>query len=296
MATKKISPFTLFLQEELAHATGKPVVIRHAMSMNGGSINECFLLDTSSGKFFLKRNELDAFPGLFEKEKAGLALLRQIPEFKIPEIILSGNFDAFQYLIFEFIDRGTEDTSFWEKFGRALAQLHKITGQSYGLEYDNYIGSLKQSNAKHTSWFGFFKQERLEPQLLLALERKRISRDTYELFQAFYTKIEHFFPVEVPALLHGDLWSGNFMCSAHGEPVIFDPAVYYGHREMDIAMTRLFGGFNSKFYSAYNEVWPLQDGWKERSDVCNLYPLLVHLNLFGGTYLKSIKTTLEIYL
>lgn len=292
MAIKKISPFTLFLQEELAKATSLPIVIRNAITVNGGSINECFVLDTSSGKFFLKRNSEEDFPLLFENEKKGLDLLRKVDQFKVPELILSGTFNDKAYLVFEFIESGHEDLFFWEKFGRALASLHKITNENYGLEYNNYIGSLKQSNAAHHSWVAFFKEERITPQLNLALEKKRMSRDTYDKFQVLFQKIEHLFPVEVPALLHGDLWSGNFLCAQNGMPVVFDPAVYYGHREMDIAMTKLFGGFNAKFYSAYNEVWPLENNWKERVDLCNLYPLLVHLNLFGGTYLKQIQATL----
>lgn len=295
MAVKKISPFTLFLQDELAKITGLPIVIRGAITVNGGSINECFILDTSSGKFFLKRNIEENFPALFEKEKKGLDLLRQIDQFRVPEILLYGNFNGKSYLVQEYIESGHEDIFFWEKFGRALAALHKITNANYGLDHDNYIGSFEQSNKQHGSWAGFFRDERILPQLNIALAKKRISREIYDKFQILFNKIEHIFPVEVPALLHGDLWNGNFLCDTKGLPVIYDPAVYFGHREMDIAMTKLFGGFHAKFYAAYNEAWPLQENWKDRVDVCNLYPLLVHLNIFGGSYLKTINTTLSLY-
>lgn len=293
MAFKKISPFTLFLQDQLALKTGLPVVIRQALTINGGSINECYLLDTSSGKFFLKRNLSSAFPNMFRCELQGLERISQVEGFRVPEVILSGQFEEYDYFITEFINPVQESSTFWENFGTALANLHKVSNEKHGYEHDNYIGSLPQSNKQHNNWHGFFVNERLEPQVLLALNNKHISRDTYEKFQRFYQKLEHVFPVELPCFLHGDLWSGNFISGNNHQPYLIDPAVYFGHREMDIAMTKLFGGFHPTFYSAYNASWPLEEGWKDRIELCNLYPLLVHQNLFGGSYIKAIKTTLN---
>ena len=178
-------------------------------------------------------------------------------------------------------------------FGKQLAQLHQNTNTSFGLEESNYIGSLLQQNNLHNNWIDFFINERLKPQIKLARDNGKIDLSTITKFERLYTKLDEIFPEEPPALLHGDLWSGNFMVDEKGGPVIIDPAVYFGHREMDIAMTKLFGGFNQQLYQSYNEHFPLEKGWEQRVDICNLYPLMVHVNLFGGGYLEQVKSILN---
>ena len=148
---------------------------------------------------------------------------------------------------------------------------------------------MYQQNNSHTNWTDFFIQERLQIQIKLARDHHQIESTTISKFEKLYHRLDDIFPKEQPALLHGDLWSGNFMVDEKGAPVIMDPAVYYGHREMDIAMTKLFGGFDNQFYDAYNAHFQLEKGWKSRIDICNLYPLLVHVNLFGGSYLQQVK-------
>ncbi|MFZ5553701.1 MAG: fructosamine kinase family protein [Bacteroidota bacterium] len=286
--------FSRHIEELLARFLEKEAVtIKKAVPAHGGSINESFVLETTEGKFFLKRNDANLFPGMFEAESRGLNQLAITQTIKVPDPYFCGNFKGQGFLVMEYIQPGLQDEGFWEKFGLALAELHKKTAENYGYEENNYIGSLPQSNKQHRQWFEFFAEERLRPLVQKATEKNLLLRTEIEMFEKLYHKLDGFFPVELPALLHGDLWSGNFLCSVNGPPVIFDPAIYYGHREMDIAMSKLFGGFQQRFYSAYNEARPLEKGWEERAEVCNLYPLLVHLILFGSGYHKQIELTLR---
>ena len=197
------------------------------------------------------------------------------------------------FLILKYIKSGIKTPTFWYDFGKQLANLHKHTVNFFGLDYNNYIGSLIQRNNKHSSWTEFFINERLSYQVKMARDNKRVDKDTISSFDRFYNRMDSIFPVEPPALLHGDLWSGNYMVNENGQPVIIDPAVYYGHREMDLGMSQLFGGFDNQFYTSYHNHFPLENGWKERLQFCNLYPLMVHVNLFGGTYLNSVKEILR---
>lgn len=289
----KLSPFTDHILTEIQQKTNLPIVLRHINPQGGESINESFKIETSSGNFFLKRNDRLLYPNMFVKEAEGLNLLKQNCTIHIPDVISVGEYENYQFLILRFIDKGLAGKTFWEDFGNGLAQLHKHSQTEFGLTQNNYIGSLPQQNKPQKDWTTFFIQERLQPMVAYALTHKKLSHAHYDRFQLLYKKIENFFPEEKPSLLHGDLWNGNFMANADGHPVIFDPAVYYGHREMDIAMTKLFGGFHEKFYSSYHETYPLNDGWEERIKICNLYPLLVHVNLFGGSYKSEVETILN---
>ncbi|RLD39817.1 MAG: ketosamine-3-kinase, partial [Bacteroidetes bacterium] len=196
------------------------------------------------------------------------------------------------FLILNFIQSAEMQDEFWDDFGQKLASLHRHSQKNFGLDHDNYIGSLSQSNKFHKSWADFFREERLEAQVKLARDNGRMGREMVNTFSRFYAKLDELFPKEPPALLHGDLWSGNFMVNQNGLAVIIDPAVYYGHREMDLAMSQLFGGFDASFYDAYQRNFPLENGWQQRLDYYNLYPLMVHVNLFGGSYLESVKRIL----
>ena len=202
----------------------------------------------------------------------------------------SAVYDAF--LLLEHIEGGLKNTAFWEDFGRSLARLHATTNERFGLERDNYIGSLKQTNTPYAYWDVFFNHCRLEPQVKMARDKQRLGMGEVLRFERLYMKLAALFPPEPPALLHGDLWSGNFLCDQFNKPALIDPAVYFGHREMDIAMTKLFGGFEPAFYSAYNAERPMEQGWEERVDLCNLYPLLVHVNLFDGGYAQQVRDVL----
>jgi protein-ribulosamine 3-kinase len=291
----KLLPFTEHIISLIQEKTNQPVIFRHITPEHGGSINESFKIETSAGNFFLKKNDAKLFPGMFQKELEGLNALKKSETLHVPEIISDGIFESEQFLILRFVEKGMHSKTFWEDFGHGLAQLHKNSQDNFGWDSDNYIGSIHQKNTNYNSWNEFFVHCRLEPLVALALNQKKLNHVHYDLFQNLYKKIDNYFPNEKPALLHGDFWNGNFMPDADGHPLIFDPAVYYGHREMDIAMSMLFGGFHQKFYSAYQESFTLENGWKDRARLANLYPLMVHVNLFGGSYLTEVEATLKAF-
>jgi len=279
--------------KKLANGLNTTVELLKTTPVGGGDINDAYRFETSAGRFFIKINSASRFPQMFQKEAQGLRLLKSTDEIEVPEVITFEEESDIAFLLLKFINTGTKKSNFWEKFGIQLSNLHKHSNSFFGLDHDNYIGSIHQSNQKHKKWTDFYREERLNKQVQLARDNGRIDFGTVQVFDRFYSKLDEIFPVEPPALVHGDLWGGNFMVSEKGNPVIIDPAVYYGHREMDLGMSKLFGGFNSQFYEAYAENFPLEKGWEKRLDYCNLYPLMVHVNLFGGGYLASVKSILR---
>ncbi|MBO6522656.1 MAG: fructosamine kinase family protein [Balneolaceae bacterium] len=256
--------------------------------LHGGDINQAAKIDSDSGdRFFLKWNT-SAPSDMFKVEANGLVLLDSaLTDLIIPEVVLVGD----DFLLLEFIEEANSGSS--SDFGIQLAKLHKKTNELFGLDHSNYIGRLPQQNKYHNDWLEFFVRERLEPQVKLAIDSGKLPVQLANIFERVMNYTYVVFPEEPPALLHGDLWGGNYMFTADGKTCIYDPSVYYGHREMDLAMTRLFGGFDSDFYQGYNEVYPLQKGFEERSKLCNLYPILVHANLFGGHYVRQAESLLK---
>jgi|SRR5690554_58525 len=281
------------LEQEFAKLGNSEPWILKVESVFGGSINHSYKVQTKEHVYFVKTNTSSSFPQMFEKEALGLMLLSSSKAIRVPSVLAYGAVDNTAYLILEFIERSVKSHSFWENFGRQLAELHHVSADHFGLDHDNYIGSLPQLNKKVDNWADFFIEQRLQAQLKMAVDCSIIESSVVKDFNLLFPKIATYFPIEKSSLLHGDLWSGNFMIDGQSNAVIVDPAVYFGHREMDIAMSRLFGGFHNRFYDAYNECFPMEVGWEERLDTCNLYPLLVHLNLFGGGYLNSIKSILR---
>lgn len=263
----------------------------HALS--GGSINQAFRLKTSRGDFFLKYNDASRYPEMFRKEAEGLKLLKAPGIIEVPGVLLAAEDENHAFLLLEFVDQGIEKPDFWDDFGEKLARLHQVKAQQFGLDHDNYMGSLYQYNHFHDTWSEFFIVERLERQIKLAREQGNIKRSDVQAFERLYLRLDEIFPPCQPSLLHGDLWSGNFITSASGFACLIDPAVYFGHPETDIAMSTLFGGFSNRFYEAYASHNVLEKGWRERLPVYNLYPLMVHVNLFGGGYLGSVQQILK---
>ncbi|MEW6467821.1 MAG: fructosamine kinase family protein [Bacteroidota bacterium] len=268
-------------------------VIKKAVPVGGGSINKAYKLETNRGNYFLKINSASKYPLMFGAEVKGLELLRSAGELFVPAAVSTGEEGDDAFIIMDFIEQGKRAKDFFFDFGKRLARLHKHSAERFGLAYDNYIGSLPQSNTAHESWADFFIQERLERQLKLGRDSGALGSSLAQGFGRLFRRLEEIFPVERPSLVHGDLWSGNYMTGPDGTACLFDPAVYYGHREMDIAMSRLFGGFDRDFYLGYNEEFPMEKGWEQRSDICNLYPLLVHVNLFGGSYASQVEAIIR---
>lgn len=257
--------------------------------VEGGSINTTYKIAAKSYNYFVKVNDKDVFKNGFSEEVLGLQFLKANGAIT-PKIITEGNFNNKVYLVLSWIDSASETTQFWKNFAHQLADLHQHKGVQFGLEYTNFMGQLSQKNTFLNDFSSFFIENRLKPQVKLAFDTGALKTKELHLFESLYKQLPTIFPIENPSVIHGDLWSGNFIATTNNKAVFIDPAVYYGHREVDLAMSLLFGGFSNIFYTTYNEVYPLQKGFNNRKDIYNLYPLLIHLNLFGKSYLQSIKT------
>lgn len=260
--------------------------------VGGGSISRTYKISTEQGAFFLKLNK-ETFADNYKSEIDGLNRLRKSNCIKVPELYDSGLFDGKAYILMEYIESTVKSKDFYRLLGRQLAEMHSFPSLVYyGYHQDNYIGSLVQYNNSEDSWVNFFIKERFDRQLKLC---KGVNRSFYQKFECLYQKLPDILIDYGPSLLHGDLWSGNVMSGTQNVPVLIDPAVYYGNREVDLGYTKLFGGFDSDFYESYNECFPLEDGLNERLEIYNLYPLLVHFNLFGAGYYTSIVDILGKY-
>jgi fructosamine-3-kinase len=261
----------------------------------GGCINNGGRLATDKGQYFLKWNDANLYPRMFEAEAKGLDLLRKAECIRVPLPVSHGQAGAHQFLLLEYVEQANKSSGYWEDFGAKLAALHRESGETFGLDHDNYIGSLPQNNNPEQSWTEFFVAHRLRPQVDMAYKENKVDADVCRKFEAFFERLPTMLPTERASLVHGDLWSGNLLADEAGQPCLIDPAVYYGNREVDLAMTQLFGGFEPTFIQAYNSVFPLLPGYSARFDIYNLYPLLVHLNLFGSSYQPRVVSILRQY-
>lgn len=240
----------------------------------------------------VKLNVADKFPEMFQKEAAGLKLLKNSGSFRIPEVFGFGEISNHAYLLLEYLPNGKKGHGFWLDFAEKLVELHKNTSETFGLDHDNYIGSLPQYNkTKIQNSTEFYYEKRLKPQLDLAAKNGYNFKD----LDKFYGNLRNNIPDENPSLVHGDLWNGNYMVTDNSEAVLIDPAVAFAPREMDIAMMQLFGGFPSEVFSHYHAIFPMENGWEERIEIWQLYYLLIHLNLFGRGYFSSIERIIKRY-
>jgi protein-ribulosamine 3-kinase len=272
---------------------GDAVNLNGFSTISGGCINNGGRLKTSSGDFFLKWNDAKKYPSMFAAEAKGLRILKQYSSIHIPDVIGWFEESSYQGIVLEFIDSKAKSNSYWSDLGSQLAMLHKNSNEHFGLDHSNYIGSLRQFNKASSSWTTFFIEQRLDVQVKLAIDSGHFDRSILKLFENLYKQLPSIFPDEKPALLHGDLWSGNVITTETGKPCLIDPAVYFGHREAELSFTQLFGGFVDEFYNAYGKTFPLAAGFDQRVDIYNLYPLLVHVNLFGGGYIHQVKSILK---
>jgi fructosamine-3-kinase len=285
--------FARHIEERFNEFFQAPLSLTEAIPVYGGDINQCFRLETSRGAFFMKVNASLFGLDFFEKEARGLILLANAGAIRVPRPLFDGKFHQQVYLVMEALEGGTAGPDFWEKFGHSMGALHGNHAERFGLEYPNYIGKIHQENTWHDRWHEFYANQRIMCNVYKAKERQLLNMEDVELAEKFCVKLKDLVPEERPSLLHGDLWNGNYIATADGLPAIFDPAVYYGHRETDLAMARLFGGFDARFFAAYQEAWPLQPGWEERVPIFQLYPLLIHLLLFGGKYRGQVEEILR---
>ncbi len=282
---------------ELAVALGKAIGAtlqpEPAAALHGGSINASHRWETHSGPIFVKVAPVQQ-RAMFEAEAAGLDELRRANAVRVPRALGIAATESEVALALEWIEMGSTSRAAQATLGEQLAAQHRVTAQAFGWHRDNTIGSSPQLNAWCDDWIVFFRERRLRPQLEMA----RANGFQGRLQQRGEQLLSHLDSLlglahEPPSLLHGDLWGGNWGTDERGAPVIFDPAVYFGDRVADIAMTRLFGGFGPSFYSAYEEAWPLPTGASRRIELYNLYHVLNHLNLFGGSYLTQALSSME---
>lgn len=262
---------------------------------SGGCINNGGKIETEKGEFFMKWNASKSFPKMFTAESMGLGLLAKSQCIQVPEVLEVYEGSHHACIVMEHIQRGPRAKNYWTDLAQSLACLHKTSRNQYGLDHNNYIGSLHQYNHNEDRWIDFFINNRLQPQVKLALEHGQLNRSDLEIYNQFKRAIPNILNEEKPALVHGDLWSGNLMTGPEGNPVLIDPAVAYVHRETELAFTRLFGGFDQEFYDTYQSIFPMDPGYQERFDIYNVYPLLVHVNLFGGGYYQQAMNIISRY-
>lgn len=274
-----------------------------ASPLAGGDINQAFAVTLAGGReVFVKSND-QADPRMFPCEAEGLAWLAEAGAVPVPAVLAvcdaRGGGPAF--LVLEMLRPGRKRRDYDELLGRGLAALHRAGAESFGLHQDNFIGTLPQDNTPCPTWGAFYAGRRLLPQVRLAVDSGPMPQAWVADFERLAARLEDsdgalVGPAEPPARLHGDLWGGNLHADAGGNPAIIDPAVYGGHREVDLAMLALFGGVSERMYDAYQEAYPLAPGWTGRVPLYQLYPLLVHVNLFGSSYLGAVERALRRYL
>lgn len=268
--------------------------IENVYPVKGGDLNDTYRIESFEKKYFLKLNTAQNFPNLFAKEASGLQALAKTNLFDIPEIITTGITDNdFQFLILDWVEKGEATIENWETFGHNLAKFHQNTNDQFGWEEDNYIAIIVQPNSYKNTWVDFYSNNRILPMVKLLADKKFLKPKEIKAANRLCSELINIFPEEKPSLLHGDLWNGNIIARENGEITLIDPAIYYGHREMDIALADLFGGFDDNFFNAYNEVFPLQGNFQERKQIAQLFPLLVHAFLFEGYYIKDVQSILK---
>jgi fructosamine-3-kinase len=272
----------------LCDTLGDRLEVEQARTVGGGSINQAAVLDTSGGEYFLKWNT-HPIDDQFELEAMALDEMRDSDtELVIPRPITHRSPEGRTpgFLIIEYLEPGQRVADFDERLGRGLAALHRKTADAFGFHRDNYCGTTPQPNPWTGDWIDFYRDERLGFQLELAVDKRGVSSSDRRAYEALLDRLDEFLATDetVPSLIHGDLWSGNLHVAPDGRPSLIDPAAYYGHREAELGMMRLFGGFSDRVYDAYHEAWPLEPGWRKRLQLYELYHLMNHFNLFGGGY------------
>ncbi len=281
-------------------AAGDTTPLRSRTPVGGGSISRALRLETGRGTYLLKTG-VRGLSGFYRAEARGLELLRAARAVRAPQVLACRDEEdgAPGFILLEWLGlpSGARRDAAAEALGPALAALHRSRTAAYGLDHDNYIGATPQPNGWSASWLAFFRERRLGFQLDRAVSAGLLDQGRQRALTRLLDRLDRWIDDRLvqPALLHGDLWSGNMIVGPDGAPALIDPAVSYGDREADLAFTALFGGFPERFYRAYQEAWPLAPGWQERRDLYNLYHLLNHLNLFGPAYLPAVDATIRTY-
>jgi fructosamine-3-kinase len=278
------------LRDALRSSLGADV--EHIRRLSGGDINDAFEVDLSDERRVFVKTHPRPPLGMFTAEARGLEWLDEAQALRIPRVLAVSDAKP-AFLALELLTPGTRQRDFDEVLGRSLAGLHRFGAPGFGLDEDNFIGRLPQWNRPTDDWATFYWSRRLEPQLRRGADRGLIGGSLLRRFSALERALPGLVAEEGASRLHGDLWGGNLHVDESGAPCLIDPAVYGGHREVDLAMMQLFGGFGARVFEAYHEAYPLPTGAEERVSLYQLYPLLVHVNLFGSSYLRSVQRALD---
>jgi protein-ribulosamine 3-kinase len=281
------------LARELSARCGVSCEPEPAQRLGGAGGSESYEWPCESGMLFVKAGPVERRAAL-EAEAAGLSELSRAQALRVPRVLASGATDDAAFLALEWIDAAPADSECARRLGEGLAAMHAVTAPRFGWDRDNTIGRTNQTNGWMEDWAEFFRERRLRPQLGLAVENgfgKLVETPGARLLESVHLLLAGHVPRA--SLLHGDLWGGNWLATPEGEPVIVDPAVYYGDREADLAMTRLFGGFGGAFYRAYEAADALPAGAGLRRELYNLYHVLNHANLFGGGYARQARDMID---
>jgi fructosamine-3-kinase len=287
------------LAEHVGAALRTRVLTMVEVGGGGGGHSSVFRLTLDSGRNVFVKAASEGVSGMYTAEADGLRWLAETRAVRVPDVLCVHDPDQRtdrRFLVLTWVDQHLPAPDYDEQLGRDLARLHKSGAPMFGLDRDNFIATIPQSNRPHSTWAGFFASERIEPLVTRAIDRDLLASDARSVFDRLVTRLPDLVgPVEPPARLHGDLWNGNALAGLRGEPWLIDPAVYGGHREVDLAMMHLFGGFGPKVFAAYDEAFPLAEGHGDRVALYQLYPLLVHTLLFGGGYASAVMNAARYY-
>jgi len=280
--------------QDLLHRIFSQKVLE-SRSMGGGDISQAYLVRTQDQQIFLKLNHADQALAMYETEASGLARLGSVDGVSTPEVVRVGVIDGTAFIAMQFVQSSHPSAKYWRDLAENLASIHKTTGAKFGLDHHNFIGSLIQSNHQVDDWAAFFDLHRLRPQIQMAIENNLLDKSHMLSLEDLVKRLPEICPDEPPALVHGDLWAGNKICGPNQKAFFIDPAIAFAHREMDLAMAKLFGGFDPLFFDHYQQLYPLVAGFASRCNVYQLYYLLVHLNLFGQSYYPQVNSILKQY-
>ena len=285
------------MRQLLSHiATQTGLTIISCQSVSGGDISTAYkLTSTSKDYFFLKVNSKPFAEKMFLAEKIGLEAIAATRTIAVPNVLLTGTLEGKSFLLMEFITNKRASSQAHALLGEQLAKMHSIPQSTFGFPSDNFIGNLPQRNHSHDKWDEFYWDERIFPQLKMASDNQLLPFSKIPDKEKAVAVFAEIFGDVKPSLLHGDLWGGNYLISENGTPYLIDPAVYFGHSMVDIAMSRLFGGFSSDFYNAYHHIIPTHENYEAQIELYQLYYLIVHLNMFGDSYYSRVNSILSRY-
>lgn len=282
------------LIKHISQLTNKEFQTIHSIS--GGSISSAYVLNWNEGAYFLKVNTNSDALNMFMAEENGLQTIEQTQTIAVPKVHHVDVYNNNAFLLMDYVESKSPNAMDYKRLGTQIAKLHLKHKDIFGFTSINFIGSLPQSNTQHSQWANFYWHERIEPQLSMARQNKLLKENEIITEKIAVNVFEELLGSDIrPSVLHGDLWAGNYLISTDGSPYLIDPATYWGHSMVDIAMSRLFGGFGNEFYTAYHDIIPKTENYNAQIDLYQLYFLLVHLNLFGRSYYGSVSSLLKRY-